>query len=146
MCNLRHNTRAIYHILHKLDQSTTPIIAGHAGCATNTASTNIRLLREAGLVEIVSDKGNKHIYRAIGNPDEVEYAEYEALPAEQYEKSAASMTNRAHSVGRPVGGGIVYNERGFTHYSSDLAIHGDRGTGQRSGIRSYGFSSGEMVA
>lgn len=145
MCNLRHNTRAIYHILHKLGQSTTPIIAGHAGCATNTASTNIRLLREAGLVEIVSQKGNKHTYRVIGNQDDVPYAEYEALPAEQYEKSAASMTNRAYSAGRPIAGGIVYNERGFTHYLSDLAIHGDRGRGQCSGVKSYGYSSGEAV-
>lgn len=143
--NLRHNTRAIYHILHKLGQSTAPIIAGHAGCATNTASTNIRLLREAGLVEIVSDKGNKHIYRAIGNPAEVEYAEYEALPAEQYAKSAASMRNRVDGEVRPMAGGIVNTLHGFKHYISDQITNGNRGTAQRSGVRGYGYSSGEIV-
>lgn len=141
--SLRHNVRAAWHVLRKFDGLDYEQAAEFMGCSFSTVRKNILVLTKLGLAMHVENQGRRMAFIAICDGTEIEFASYDKNSTEKREKiSAAKAAKKAQkqAVEEPPA------DPRITRHICGNQIHGDRGTGQRSGLRRYGFSSGERVA
>lgn len=143
---LTHNARAVYHIILNITGVITiRTIADAVGCAKVTTYRLVHELMAAGLVARAGKEQHSWMHEIVDKSAHVEFDTYDQYNPERYKKASATMSGIVFEKHKSRVGNIETTEHGFKHYCSETKPK-PSSQAQRTQIKSYGFSSGEMVA
>lgn len=126
--NLSQNTRAVYTAILNHPGIFQLDLAHELGCSVDTVSSHVTTLGDLIVIKL-DGKRMLHFVADVDAPIE----------------PAVMKARKKHKAVDDEDAPRISHELGKITHKCGNEIHGDRGTGQRSGIRSYRFSSGEMV-